>query len=53
LQYTLDLLWRNDDIQDRVLNQITYEKLGRVKGALQKQADEIYNQFNDEQKKIS
>jgi hypothetical protein len=53
LQYTLDLLWRNDDIQDRVLNQITYEKLGRVKGALQKQADEIYNQFNDEQKKLA
>ncbi|MFM7578109.1 MAG: hypothetical protein ACKO5Q_14365, partial [Microcystaceae cyanobacterium] len=53
LQYTLDLLWRNDDLQDRVLNRETYERLGGVTGALQQQADKIYNQFNDEQQKLA
>ncbi len=53
LQYTLNLLWSKDDITDRVLNAKTYQELGGVTGALQKQADEIYNQFNDEQKKLA
>ncbi|HLP89648.1 MAG TPA: hypothetical protein VK184_13785 [Nostocaceae cyanobacterium] len=44
LQYTLDLLWKNDNIEDRELNIKTYETLGGVTGALQKQADKIYNQ---------
>ncbi len=39
LQYTLDLLWQKDDLSDRLLNQETYEDLGRVGGALQQQAE--------------
>ena len=54
LQYTLDLLWekecttKSDDsrfhfhIEDRTLNKVSYEALGRARGALQKRVDEIY-----------
>ena len=47
LQYTLDLLWQKDDLSDRKLNQETYtdESFGRVGGALQKQAEKIYQAF--------
>jgi hypothetical protein len=47
LQYTLDLLWQKDDLSDRKLNQETYtdESFGRVGGALQKQAEKIYQDF--------
>ncbi len=53
LQYTLDLLWNNDDIQDRVLNAKTYQDLGGVTGALQQQADKIYDKFDETQQKLA
>ncbi|AFZ13498.1 WD40 repeat-containing protein [Crinalium epipsammum PCC 9333] len=53
LQYTLNLLWKNDDIQDQVLNSKTYQNLGGLTGALQQQANKIYNQFNEQQKKAA
>ncbi|NER05356.1 MAG: hypothetical protein F6K17_23560, partial [Okeania sp. SIO3C4] len=45
LQYTLDLLWREDKPSEnnRVLNIETYQNIGGVSGALQKQANNIYN----------
>ena len=49
LQYTLDLLWQDDDLSDRTLNIITYRNLGGVTGALQKHVNEIYDQFTPEQ----
>ena len=45
LQYTLDLLWQKDDISDRLLNQETYKDIGKVGGALQQQAEKIYQHF--------
>ena len=55
LQYTLDLLWKNDDITDtdRVLNQQTYTNLGGVTGALQKQADKVYNGLTEAEKEAA
>jgi uncharacterized HAD superfamily protein len=55
LQYTLNLLWKNDDIQEkyRVLNKATYEKLGGVTGALQKQANEIFKNPHNEPEKLN
>ena len=44
LQYTLNLLWERDDIEDRVLNTKTYEELGGVTGALNQQANKIYDE---------
>ncbi|MBD2038277.1 WD40 repeat domain-containing protein [Leptolyngbya sp. FACHB-321] len=49
LQYTLDLLWQNDDVSDRVLNRQTYENLGGVTGALQTQANKIYGELDEKQ----
>jgi WD40 repeat protein/energy-coupling factor transporter ATP-binding protein EcfA2 len=43
LEYTLDLLWQRDDIEDRTLNIKTYRELGGVRGALQKHVNEIYD----------
>nr|WP_202218566.1 hypothetical protein [Okeania sp. KiyG1] len=57
LQYTLDLLWREDKPSEnnRVLNRETYRKIGGVSGALQKQANKIYNSelLNDEERKTA
>jgi len=53
LQYTLDLLWQKNHIQERVLNIKTYQEIGGVTGALEKQADKIYSQFNEQQRKAS
>ena len=53
LQYTLNLLWNKDDLQDRVLNAETYQKLGGVTGALQQQANRIYGQFKDQEQKVA
>ncbi|MEH1864681.1 MAG: ATP-binding protein [Nostoc sp.] len=53
LQYTLNELWKKDNIQDRVLNIKTYQDLGGVTGALQKQADKIYADFNEQEKKAA
>lgn len=47
LQYTLDLLWQNDDISDRTLNVKTYRELGGVRGALQKHVDQIYQNLSE------
>ncbi|MCU7244286.1 MAG: WD40 repeat domain-containing protein [Microcystis aeruginosa WS75] len=53
LQYTLDLLWEKDHIQERVLNIKTYQEIGGVTGALEKQADKIYGKFNEQQRKAA
>ncbi|MCA2667654.1 MAG: hypothetical protein IM486_08400 [Microcystis sp. M114S2] len=53
LQYTLDLLWEKDHIQERVLNNKIYQEIGGVTGALEKQADKIYSQFNEQQRKAA
>ena len=53
LQYTLNELWKKENIQGRVLNIKTYQELGGVTGALQKQADKIYDQFNEQQRKAA
>ena len=56
LQYTLDLLWREDKPSEnnRVLNIATYQAIGGVSGALQKQANYIYNEkLNNEEKKAA
>lgn len=43
LEYTLDLLWREDSpADDRALNVETYGRLGGIEGALRKRADELY-----------
>ncbi|MBO3461192.1 nSTAND1 domain-containing NTPase [Aetokthonos hydrillicola] len=47
LEYTLNLLWeeekRKDNLKERVLKTKTYEQLGGVSGALNQQANKIYN----------
>ncbi|WOB70533.1 hypothetical protein [Microcystis aeruginosa] len=53
LQYTLDLLWQKNHIQERILNNKIYQEIGGVTGALEKQADKIYGQFNEQQRKAS
>ncbi|MCA2509307.1 MULTISPECIES: hypothetical protein [unclassified Microcystis] len=53
LQYTLDLLWQKDHIQERFLNIKIYQEIGGVTGALEKQADKIYSQFNEQQRKAA
>ncbi|MBE9263766.1 hypothetical protein IQ224_16910 [Microcystis sp. LEGE 00066] len=53
LQYTLDLLWEKNHIQERVLNNKIYQEIGGVTGALEKQADKIYSQFNEKQRKAA
>ncbi|MFO0147398.1 MAG: NACHT and WD repeat domain-containing protein [Microcystis sp.] len=53
LQYTLDLLWEKDHIQERVLNNKIYQEIGGVTGALEKQADKIYSQFDEQQRKAA
>jgi len=56
LQYTLDLLWREDKPSEnnRVLNVATYKNIGGVSGALQKQANNIYNkELDDEERKAA
>ena len=42
LQYTLNLLWQNEDLSDRTLNIQTYRQIGGVRGALQQHVDDIY-----------
>ncbi|MCZ8249830.1 hypothetical protein [Microcystis sp. LE19-195.1E] len=53
LQYTLDLLWEKNHIQNRILNNKIYQEIGGVTGALEKQADKIYSQFNEQQRKAA
>ncbi|MCZ8026033.1 MAG: hypothetical protein O9332_11605, partial [Microcystis sp. LE19-10.1B] len=53
LQYTLDLLWQKNHIQERILNIKIYQEIGGVTGALEKQADKIYGQFNEQQRKAA
>ena len=55
LQYTLDLLWKNDNnvIQDRTLSISMYRTLGGVRGALQQHVEEIYQKLSaDEQESV-
>ncbi len=59
LQYTLNLLWQSEcrtigadgrpEIEDRTLNKTTYAALEGVRGALQKQVNEIYQNLNQEE----
>ncbi|MCX5965559.1 MAG: hypothetical protein NT070_21260 [Cyanobacteria bacterium] len=53
LQYTLNLLWSKNDLQDRFLNAETYQELGGVTGALQQQANRIYDRFNEQERKVA
>ncbi|AOW98618.1 hypothetical protein BJP34_03385 [Moorena producens PAL-8-15-08-1] len=53
LQYTLNLLWENDNIEDRVLNTKTYEELGGVTGALNQQANKIYEELDEQEQKAA
>ena len=46
LQYTLDLLWQ--DRQGRQFTTASYAKLGRVAGALQRKADSVLAELNEE-----
>jgi len=50
LQYTLDLLWKTDDVTDRVLHTKTYRELGGVRGALQQHVDQIYDDISEDEK---
>ncbi|MEH1970556.1 nSTAND1 domain-containing NTPase [Nostoc sp.] len=54
LQYTLDLLWRTEfstkELLDGELNQKTYKDLGGIGGALQKEAENIYQKFEEKGK---
>jgi len=50
LQYTLDLLWQEDNpVDDRTLNTANYHRLGGIEGALKLRADTLYR-FADGQK---
>ncbi len=51
LQYTLDLLWKSDNISNsnRILKIQTYRSIGGVRGALQEHIDKIYNKLNHQQ----
>ena len=59
LQYTLDLLWQTEckipgsygrpHIEDRILNKTSYAVLEGVRGALQKQVNDIYRSLNQEE----
>ncbi|MEM6612814.1 MAG: CHAT domain-containing protein, partial [Cyanobacteria bacterium P01_C01_bin.72] len=53
LQYTLDLLWQNDDLADRELNMVTYHQLGGVTGALQKHVNQIYEKLSPEKQQAT
>jgi energy-coupling factor transporter ATP-binding protein EcfA2 len=53
LQYTLNLLWEKEKITDRVLNTQTYYNLGRVTGALQQQANKVYDELLPEEKEAA
>jgi len=53
LQYSLDLLWHRENLEDRILHIHTYRALGGVQGALQKHVDEIYSELTpDEQEHV-
>jgi WD40 repeat protein len=54
LQYTLDLLWREDGgLKDRTLNTETYRRLGGVRGTLQKRVDEIYQDLSKQEQRAA
>ena len=47
------MLWQKENIQNRVLNIKTYQEINGVTGTLQKQADKIYNKFNEQERKAA
>ncbi|MDJ0590990.1 MAG: ATP-binding protein, partial [Pleurocapsa sp. MO_226.B13] len=59
LQYTLNLLWQSEcrtigadgcpEIEDRTLNKKSYAALEGVRGALQKQVNQIYHNLNQDE----
>jgi WD40 repeat protein/energy-coupling factor transporter ATP-binding protein EcfA2 len=53
LQYTLDLLWQNEDLSDRTLNIKTYRQLGGVRGALQQHVDDIYQHLQPQEQQAA
>ncbi len=63
LQYTLNLLWESErqtlgadgrpNIEDRTLNKKSYAALEGVRGALQKQVNEIYSNLNQDEQKTT
>ncbi|MEG4319451.1 MULTISPECIES: hypothetical protein [unclassified Microcoleus] len=50
LQYTLDLLWEQDDVTGRTLHKDKYRQIGGVRGALEKRVTEIYEAFTEKEK---
>jgi WD40 repeat protein len=49
LQYTLDALWKADDLSDHLLNGTTYRDLGGVTGSLGRRLQALYDQHKSEQ----
>jgi WD40 repeat protein len=43
LQYTLDLLWQSEDLNQRTLKLSTYQQLGGIQAALNNQSNQLYN----------
>ena len=52
LQYTLDALWRKEDISGRLLRLATYRALGGVRGALRDRFESLYASEDDAGKKV-
>jgi WD40 repeat protein len=52
LQYTLDCLWKREDLSDRVLKTSTYKQLGDLKQVLNERFDSIYNSFSATEQSI-
>ncbi|MCC3411578.1 MULTISPECIES: AAA family ATPase [unclassified Microcoleus] len=50
LQYTLDLLWEQDDVKGRTLHTSNYRQIGGVRGALEQRVTKIYEAFTEEEK---
>ncbi len=53
LQYTLNLVWDEEVINNRTLNISTYQSLGGVKGALQQHVNDIYDKFSLSQQRAA
>jgi WD40 repeat protein len=47
LQYTLERLWKCDDVCDRVLNRSTYDGIGGVAGSLGKRFQKLYDEQDE------
>ncbi|MCU0532993.1 MAG: tetratricopeptide repeat protein [Hydrococcus sp. Prado102] len=53
LQYTLDCLWKQENLSDRTLKINTYKGLGNFKGILTARINLIYNNFTPAEKLVT